>query len=158
MAKRKPVLGPAFDAEQTNDAGRARNYAGELRYYRPRGFSKRARELEAIAHRADEGKEKPNDADAMYDLMPEAEDMLTSWAMRVERHEYIAFGPFEHNGCVGFYILADNALEDADIRINAGDDVPRGFSGMAVFVNDHGNVSAQTYYNGRLCRTLFDVV
>ena len=45
---RKPVLGSAFDQDQTNDEGRIENYLSELRYYRPRGFSKLTHEGKTI--------------------------------------------------------------------------------------------------------------
>ena len=67
-------------------------------------------------------------------------NLLTTWARRIERHDYIAFGPFEHSGNVGFYYCVDSAMEDAVICIAAGDAPLKGVTGMVVSVNDHGNV------------------
>ena len=35
---------------------------------------------------------------------------------------------------------------------------PRGFSGLAAFVTDHGNVAVRCYSRGRMTREIFDVV
>jgi hypothetical protein len=73
------------------------------------------------------------------------------------RHDYITFGPFEHGGAVGFYIHVDGALEDADRKVSDLCEVPRGYSGFVVHVNDHGNVSGYRFARGRAI-PLFAVV
>lgn len=156
--QRMPVIGSAFDSDFRNDAGRCTGYADGLRYYRPRGFSRLARELEAIAARIEADKARPDDGQAMSEAMDEADDILTQWARTRAGHGYIYFGHAPDASCVGFWADIENAQEDADLTLGAGDTVPRGFSGLAVFVTDHGNVSAATFSRGRKTRTLFEVV
>jgi hypothetical protein len=155
-----PVIGPAFASDFTNDAGRASSYASELRYYRPRGFSKLAAELDALSRRLDTDKARPNDADALFEAMDEADTLLTEYARRVLKHDYVWFGmrDYSGDGSVGFWYDIDHALDDADLQVNAGDSVPTGFSGMVAFVTDHGNVTIQNFSRGRMTRELFSVV
>jgi hypothetical protein len=140
-----PSLGIAFDPDQLNERERADAYAAELRYYRPRGFAAVARDLERA------------DLEFDYDAMHDADELLTEWARRVTRNPYIVFGPFPHGGAVGFYVDADSAVDDADLQVDDMSEVPRGFSGLVVHVNDHGNVTAYRYSRGR-SRELFAVV
>jgi hypothetical protein len=156
--KRFPIIGEAFDAHQMNDAGRLNSYAIELEHYRPRGFSALARSMRAMSDRFDADNARADDAELMDSMIDDAESLLTEWARRVARHDYIWFGPFADSGSVGFNVDTESAREDADIVLDAGESVPRGFSGLAFFVNDHGNACAQTYSRGRMCRELFDVV
>lgn len=157
--KRTPLIGSAFDADFMNEAGRVASYLAELRYYRPRGFSALVKEGErTLAALESEVEDVDFDASHVDEWKSEVEDALTEWARRVTRNDYICFGPFEHNGSVGFYYVVDSALEDCDIRLDAGDSVPTGFSGMAAFVTDHGNVTVQRYSRGRMTRELFAVV
>ena len=159
--KRRPILGPAFDADQMNDGERIAAYVAELRYYRPRGFSKLAIEGERIA-RAMEGDDTAKACEACEqadEWKDDVDTMLTEWARRVSRNPYIVFGCFPHSGDVGFMVDADAAIEDADHIVNDRSrdrqTTPRGFSGMLVHISDHGNVSAYHYSNGRNCRELF---
>lgn len=160
MTNRKPIIGPAFASDFRDDSGRASAYASELRYYRPRGFSRIARELDAIANRLNADRAKPDDADRLFDAMEQADSLLTAWARRILRHDYVWFGlaDWSGDGSVGFWIETDSALEDADLRLDAGDSVPTGFSGIAAFVTDHGNVTLQSFSRGRMTRELFSVV
>jgi hypothetical protein len=92
--------------------------------------------------------------------------MLTSWARRVARHDFISFGPFPDSGDVGFSIDVDSAIGEADFTVDYGSlrlsdpapEMPKGFSGMYVEISDHGNVSAYQYSRGRKTRELFAVV
>jgi hypothetical protein len=145
--KKQPVLGPAFDQDQTDADGRVENYISELQYYRPRGFSKLVREGMTQATR--------DDPDAW---MTACEDLLTEWARRVTRNDYIYFGSFEMSGDVGFQINVDCACDDADLRVNDLSEIPRGFSGLVVKTNDHGNVTGHIFSRGRKIRELFAVV
>lgn len=156
--KNMPIIGSHFDCGRMNLSDRFRAYADQLEFYRPRGFSGLATRLRVTANRLDRDTTGADFLDDGVDLMDAADEMLTAWAQRVERHGFIYFGPFENSGDVGFQIATDNAIEEADIQLDAGETVPRGFSGMAVFVNDHGNVFAFSYSRGRKTRTLFDVV
>ena len=159
----RPVIGGSFNPEMGNVCeDLAQSMAGELEYYRPRGFSKLARELRrdaAICERS-----ANDDADAsqrISEAVDEACDLLTEWARRVEQHGYISFaceGDF-----AGFRIDVDRALEDADFILDdtkrgASPEMPRGFSGLYLHISDHGNVSAYRYSRGRKTRELFAVV
>lgn len=166
--KRTPYLGSQFDSHQRSLVENVQAYCDVLAYFRPRGFSKLTKEGAALiatmckAQRMDDA-EKGNAiegeaTEAAGELMRDCDEMLTAWARRVERHDYIAFGPFEHNGDVGFYISTESAIEEADLQIDAGDEIPRGFSGLLVEVSDHGNVTASHYSRGRKTRELFAVV
>jgi hypothetical protein len=151
---RHPHVGPQFDSHQQNAADNVRSYCNTLEYYRPRGFSALVREGRAIARKLD----KDNSGETFEcEWMDEADTLLTEWARRVVRHDYIAFGQSQHTGDVGFYYLADAAMENADLRIDAGDAVPRGFSGTVAEVTDHGNVTLSVYSRGRR-RELFACV
>ena len=158
LRKRQPTIGEAFDAHFMNDSERVAAYVRELRHYRPRGFSALAREGDKLAEDLDSPTCSPDAADIMDSWFTDVESMLTDWARRVARNDYVCFGPFENVGSVGFYYAVDSAMEDCDIQLDAGDSVPRGFSGMAAFVTDHGNVAVRRYSRGRMTRELFDVV
>lgn len=153
---RKPVLGSAFDQEQTNEAGRIENYISELEYYRPRGFSKLAKDGRAILRKLSNN--DGNGCEWMHEWQNETDLLLTEWARRVTRNDFICFGPFEHNGCVGFYIDLESAKESADITIDDTSELPRGFTGLALQISDHGNVTGLVYSRGRRTRELFAVV
>lgn len=156
---RKPIIGEAFDAHQMNDAERVHAYCRELEYYRPRGFSSLAREG-ATLFRQLSGDTCPADtAERMDSWIDAVESLLTEWAQRTMRNTYICFGPMSDAwGGIGFYVAVESALDDCDIRLDAGDDVPRGFTGQAAFITDHGNVAVRRYSRGRMTRELFDVV
>lgn len=164
-SKRTPVIGSSFDCDQMNEPERIEAYIADLEYYRPRGFSKLAREGRKIVRDMwDSADDTRTDAwDFGGDWKSDVEDMLTAWARRIKRHDYISYGPFDHSGDVGFYIHAQGAIDDADFTIDHGQrgespEIPRGFSGLLVTITDHGNVSAFTYSRGRQCRELFAVV
>lgn len=158
VRKRQPIIGEAFDTHSMNDSERVAAYVCELRHYRPRGFSKLAREGDNLADDLDSPTCSPDAADIMDSWIDDAESMLTEWAQRVTRNDYIYFGTVEHWGSIGFFYAVDSAIADCDIQLDAGDSVPRGFSGMAAFVTDHGNVTIQTYSRGRMRREMFSVV
>jgi hypothetical protein len=155
---RKPIIGEAFDSHFMNDSGRIACYVRELRYYRPRGFAALAKEGDKLASVIDTDECDGFDAERMDSWIDEVETLLTDWARRTMRNDYVSFGPFEHCGSVGFYYAVESALDDCDIRLDAGDSVPRGFTGQAAFVTDHGNVTIQTFSRGRKCRELLSVV
>jgi len=148
---KQPLIGCAFDPEQRNDQENIEAYLAELDYYRPRG-SRALRVEGARLLSADDPY-----GEWAHEWMHDADACLTEWARRVARHEYISFGPFEHGGAVGFYIDVDRAIEDADLRVDDLSEVPRGFSGFVVLVNDHGNVTGLQFSRGRR-RELFAVV
>jgi hypothetical protein len=161
MANRKthnPIMGEAFDTDQMNDSDRVASYARELRYYRPRGFAALANEGDNLASVVDADECNGFDCERMHEWFDEVDEMLTAWAQRKTRNEYIHFGKADGQGSVGFWYSVESAIEDCDIRLDAGDGVPRGFSGMACFVTDHGNVTVQTFSRGRMCRELLSVV
>jgi len=155
---RKPILGPAFDPDFTNDSGRVTSYVCELRWYRPRGFAALAKEGDALSRELGSENGSGDAVGRMDSWLDEVEDMLTVWARRVLRNDYVWFGPDNDARSVGFWYATESALEDCDIRLDAGDSVPRGFSGMAAFITDHGNVAIQTFSRGRKCRELLSVV
>ena len=154
--QRRPVLGSAFKQDQTNDEERLTNYVYELRYYRPRGFSKLAHEGDTII--AGLQIDADGAAENACALMQEIDDMLTEWARRVTRNDFICFGPFEDSGSVGFYIDVESAKESADAIVGDTGELPRGFSGLALQISDHGNVTGLAYSRGRCTREIFAVV
>lgn len=163
--KRAPVIGPAFDPDTMNEPERIAAYIGELEYYRPRGFSKLAREGRKIisAMWRDAESERVDAWDSAASWMNAADDMLTAWARRVDGHEYITFGPFPHGGAIGFYVDAESATADADhvtdhrSRHGGDSDPPAGFRGLHVIISDHGNIDAYRV-TARRCVHLFGVV
>lgn len=156
---RKPIIGEAFDSHQMNDSGRVANYVRELRHYRPRGFSALANEGDKLVAALESDKCSPDTAEHVDEWTDDVESRLTDWARRVTRNAYICFGPMSDAwGSIGFFYAVESAVEDCDIKLDAGDDVPRGFTGQAAFVTDHGNVAVRCYSRGRMTRELFDVV
>jgi hypothetical protein len=151
--KKAPVLGSHFDAHQMNIQGTVREYIDTLEWYRPRGFAKLRDEGAKLLRKPDDH----DDWQWVSEWQDECDDLLTEWARRVARHDYITFGPFEASGDVGFYIHTDGALEDADRKVRDLSEVPRGYSGFVVHVNDHGNVSGYRFARGRAI-PLFAVV
>lgn len=151
MTKRQPILECAFDPDQCNERETIRYYVAELEYYRPRGYAALVKEAQAILDAED------SDFDCWHEWYDEVDDLLTDWARRIERHDYISYGPFPHGGAVGFYIYHEGAIEDCDLKVDDLSEVPRGFSGLVVHVNDHGNVSAYQYSRGK-SRELFAIV
>lgn len=157
--KRKPIIGEAFDSHQMNGAGRIACYVRELRYYRPRGFAALAKEGDKLADMLDSDDCRDDAADHVESWICDVETLLTEWARRSMRNEYVCFGPMSDAwGSIGFYYAVDSAIEDCDIRLDAGDSVPRGFSGLACFVSDHGNITIQSFSRGRMTRELLSVV
>jgi hypothetical protein len=156
--KRKPIIGEAFDSHQMNDSGRIACYVRELRYYRPRGFAALAKEGDKLAAMLDSDDCSDDAAGHADSWIDDVETMLSDWARRVTRNDYVYFGSLEGWGSIGFFYAVDSAIEDCNIRLDAGDSVPRGFSGMAAFVTDHGNVTIQSFSRGRMVRELLSVV
>lgn len=144
MAKRKPIIGESFNPEYGNLGECATQMARELEYYRPHGFARLRDELESLS-----------EGDDISEAIDEACELLTDWARRVARHDFISFrceGDF-----AGFAIDVESAQEDSDLRVDDLADVPRGFSGLVSVVSDHGNVTAYAFSRGRK-RELFAVV
>lgn len=152
--RRSPLLGVAFNTRRMDEEDVLRAYISELEHYRPRGFSRLVREGHGMV-RAYEDCDL-HLVDRYQDWQADAAEILTNWARRAARHDYISFRACGDD--VGFHIDIDQARDDADLRLADGDYVPRGFSGLAFFVNDHGNVSARTFARGRRTRELFAVV
>lgn len=162
---RKPIAGVAFETEQANLSGNVALYLRELDYYGARRFAaliKEGRDIESDLERIDAGKNSKHYTagvdvyQAAHKWMDDCDDSLSDYARAVMRHDYIYFGV--ENGAAGFFYAVDSALEDCDIRLDAGDSVPRGFSGMAAFVTDHGNIAVCCYSRGRMTREIFDLV
>lgn len=161
---RKPLTGVAFDIEQTNLVGNVAHYLRELDYYGARRFAaliKDGRNIESDLERIEAGKNSKHYTagedvyQAAHEWMDDCDSALSDYARDVMRHDYIYFGV--ENGAAGFFYSVESALEDSE-RFDAGDSVPRGFSGLAAFVTDHGNVTVQSYSRGRMTRELFSVV
>ena len=161
--KRRPLIGEAFNPEQGNSCeDLAESMARELEHYRPRGGMKLAKELSKLAHVAESermdslGSANPEDVPQyISEAVDEACELLTEWARRIERHDYISFECY--GDFAGFRIDVESAINDADWRCDDGN-APYGFSGLLVTISDHGNVSAYRYSRGRKTRELFAVV
>ena len=152
--KRLPIIGCAFSPDFRSAIENVEAYIDELRYYKPRGFSKLVKEGEAFIRGAELG----IGADYYSEWKDDCDSLLTEWAQRVARNQYLIFGPFPDGGAIGFYVNTDGALEDCDLKVDDLSGIPRGFSGMVCEVNDHGNVTAMIFSRGRKCRELFSVV
>lgn len=149
---RKPMMGEAFDSHQRNTAENIAEYVADLRYYGKRRFAALIKEGESFDFEAfdDLGQ-------AVSEWMTEADMALSEWAQKSTGCIYWSYGTFPDSGSVGFYINADEAIADADLQISDLSEMPRGFSGLAVLVNDHGNVTAYQCRRGKR-RELFSVV
>jgi hypothetical protein len=83
MSRRKsprPVIGCAFDPEQNNTQENFRAIAGELRHYRPRGFSNLARELERYAAKIESDDTSRDWAQFGFEAEDEAFRLLSAMA------------------------------------------------------------------------------
>jgi hypothetical protein len=149
--KRFPMLGSAFDSHQRDERENVQAYIDELQYYGKRRFAKLIQDGEMMLGNPDYR------ADCTNDWQNDCDSALSQWAQERTRCDYYQFGPFPNSGDIGFYVDVDSALSDADLRIDDLSELPRGFSGLAVQVNDHGNVTAWQVSNGRK-RELFAVV
>ena len=159
--QKRPVIGYAFDPRRRDEPGVVQAYIKELEYYRPRGFSKLANEGKKLAEAIAEG--GPGNPHEAWEWISECELLLTQWAQKVERHNYIYFGSLPGDVRVGFRIDTDGAIEDADLLIDDSQrgpvlELPKGFSGLLVHISDHSNVSACLCWHGRKTRELFEVV
>lgn len=157
---RMPVIGIAFEPEFMSIDDGYQRLAGELEYYRPRGFSKLARELRRYAAAMRRGDDEDTGQMA-YEASVEACDMLTEWARRKVGHDYIVYD--WRDNMVGFSWSVEAAIEEADWTLQCdgwqthGEEPPRGASGLLVEINDHGNVTVTRLSRGKR-RELFAVV
>lgn len=148
------VVGAAFNPEMNNLSENISEYVSQLEYYRPRGFGKIRDEMRKLLNKP----EDHEDWEYAWEMMQDADELLSDFARRQLGHDYVQHGPFEHGGAVGFYYNVDCALEDADLKIDSGDEVPKGFTGLLAEVTDHGNVTVSRWFKGRRGRELFAVV
>lgn len=158
MSRRKsprPIIGCAFDPEQNNTQENFRAIAGELRYYRPRGSSDLARELERYAAEIESGDTSRDWAQIGLEAEDEAFRLLSAMAEQRAPGAYLIYD--RDGGFCGFRVALESFEEDADLSVSDLSEVPRGFSGLVRLVNDHGNVSGYRYSRGR-SRELFAVV
>lgn len=165
MAKlrRRPIVGPDFDTHQMDEGDRIRAYINTLNWYQPSGYTLLALDGQKLLPIVDAADVKADAFDdtpycGVSEWMQKCDECLTDWARRIERNQYITFGPFPDAGDVGFYYDVESALAEADLKIAAGDKPPTAFTGLLIEVNDHGNVTASTYSRGRRTRELFAVV
>lgn len=155
---RKPAIGESFQAWSGDDAATLRNLIDELQWFGPRRFAdeiSRCREcLAALADPASDLTDWPDQFENCIDVACEA---LTAWAQ--ERNPYIWFGANPHYPeSFGFWPDADAARDNADWIGDGFGEWPRGFSGLAIVVNDHGNMTAYRVSRGRKYQTYFSVV
>lgn len=154
----KPVLGCAFDPDHMNEPGRIEAYISELQHYRPRKFATLRKEGKALLRKYNQGE----DWDWSREWSEKCDMLLSEHAQRYGM-EYVSYGPFEHGGAIGYMVNPQSAIEDADHIVNDrrngrnDGDIPRGFTGLYVHINDHGNVSAYRYVRGK-SRELWSVV
>ena len=153
---RKPIIGIAFDQHQRNTAENVQAYIDELEYYGRRRFGALIKEgrdiLDSIA------RDDIDSSQSAFEWMTDCDSALTEWARNASKNDYLVFGPFEHNGGVGFYVDAESFLEfDCDLRVDDTGEVPRGFSGLVAQISDHGNITAYRYVRGRAYE-IFSVV
>lgn len=162
VVRRRPHFGPDFDVHFMDEGDRVRAYTNTLIWYKPQGWVALVDEGHSFLTYLDplEGKpeEDPERSQHIHEWFERCDDCLTQWSRKAERNEYVVFGPFPDSGDVGFYYDVQAALEAADLRIAAGDAVPKGFTGLLAEVSDHGNVTFSNYSRGRRTRTLFSVV
>lgn len=152
---RKPILGPAFDIEFTNQTGAAHLYIDELRYYAPRKFGALITEGESLIGALESDDSNADKWQALAEWFDDCDSALTDWARDADRHEYIYFGALQ--GARGFQIDVESARDDCDACGDNLADMPRGFSGLFLCVNDHGNATLYRVTNSR-ARELFAVV
>lgn len=154
MKNRKPVIGEAFRADMGDPEHTFHSLMYELQYYGPRRFKRLITACRAMAEAIEAN---PDDMPEGHDdLINEVCDALTDWAQT--HNEFLSFGTLaEYPECFGFSVDVESALSEADFRISDLAQLPKGATGLAVHVNDHGNVSAYRCARGRAYE-LFAVV
>lgn len=103
-------------------------------------LARRAGRIREFSKLIKEARTEPDD-DVVNDLF----DALQEFAP-----PYGYFGAHEGDGSdYGFWIYSD-ALEEFDgLKVSDLSEVPRGYSGEALHVNDHGNATLYRYVRGR---------
>jgi hypothetical protein len=97
----------------------------------PRSFKRRAlRTLISEANRTDP------DSEFASDIVDEMQDALNEFAP-----PYGYFGTFEGDGAEFGFFLGDIDDSFDGLRVNDTSDVPSGYRGEVLHVNDHGNVT-----------------
>lgn len=91
-----------------------------------------------------------------------AGDVINDAEMFIDAHcpDYVRYGSHEGDGaCIGFWVSFDSLEEDRrDGLLPDFEKIPKGFTGLAVNVTDHGNVSLLYFARGRLVRSIWSVV
>lgn len=83
--------------------------------------------------------------DAAYDLNESLFDALDEYAM-----PYMYFGSHPGDGSDYGFWLAEYFEDEFDgLKVNDISQVPRGYTGEVLHVNDHGNVTLYAYSRGR---------
>jgi hypothetical protein len=91
--------------------------------------------------------------DATIDLNESLFDALDAYAL-----PYFYFGSHPGDGSDYGYWLSETFQEEFDgLKVNDLSDVPRGYTGEVLYVNDHGNMSLYSFTRGR-SRELWGIV
>ena len=119
-------------------------FVGELDgdYRLPRAIRNLVREANAWLRRDDDKR----DDEAGSELVNDLQDALNELAP-----PYVYFGTIEGDGSdFGFWPALDS-IQDAiaDNELPRAGDVPKNYTGLAIDVNDHGNVTLFRYVRGK---------
>ncbi len=104
------------------------------------------KQVSAISKRADV------DEDATYWQSEEAGYDLETLFDILENHSlpYCSFGASDCDGaCYGWWLYFDQQDFDG-LKVNDTSEVPKGYSGEVLHVNDHGNITLYSASRGRL--------
>lgn len=103
-------------------------------------LARRAGRIREFSKLIKEARTKPDD-DIVNDLF----DALQEFAP-----PYGYFGAHEGDGSdYGFWIYSEGLEEFDGLKVSDLSEVPRGYSGEMLHVNDHGNATLYNYVNGR---------
>ncbi|ERP95735.1 hypothetical protein Q669_29645 [Labrenzia sp. C1B10] len=153
---KKPLIGDAFTSVQGEPAETMKAFAEELDYYGPRRFKRLIDDCRAMAVEIEESDVNAGLPEGFDELINESCEALSDWAKTHNEFAYFDSHP-NYPGTYGFWVDTDSAIESADFQVSDRSELPTGATGLAVLVNDHGNVSAYRCSNGRTYE-LFAVV
>lgn len=137
------------------------SFIWELKSQTPtrRKHLKLIREIESNIGRYDG--EKSADSVEFYYQSDECTEHLQELFEALDEYAppYFYFGSHPGDGSDYGFWLAENFQDDFDgLKVDGISEVPRGYTGECLIVNDHGNMSLYVFTRGRITRTCWDLV
>lgn len=148
MSKQKPAIGESFQSWPGDDAATIRNFIDELERFGKRRFKDEIARFRGLLVELSGDTVDADWPDRFANAIDAACESLSAYAQ--ERNPYLHFAANENwPESFGFWADVESARSDAEWTGDNLGEMPRGFTGIAVTVNDHGNVSAYRVSRGR---------